>query len=106
MMKRRSELLTAEHWQYWAEGASVPQSALKQWAASSHPPFHCSFCNYHGILSDFKPEGVFACPKCREYKGVEPCIPNYCQGGETQYIQTLAHDFVSRPGRIMGSFGV
>ena len=43
------------------------------------PQFHCVFCGEHGDYAHFDldvpsvPHKVFACPKCREYKGLEAC---------------------------------
>ena len=46
----------------------------------SRPQFHCIFCGEHGPYSHFELElpsspnhFIFACPKCKEYKGIELC---------------------------------
>jgi len=43
------------------------------------PQYHCVLCGEHGDYAHFDldvpgvPHTVFACPKCREYKGLEAC---------------------------------
>lgn len=95
-----TEPLLKSFWKRWAEYTHVPEEALDKWVADPNRIWHCVNCGRHGRLeSDFtisdldlrkhldkqKVDGariaqisITACPVCREYKGVEPCIPEYC----------------------------
>ena len=85
----RNTLETAINWKPWADSTSVPFKSLISWERDSKRKFHCSFCKDHGSFKHFsvplpsKPsQTVFCCPKCHEYKGLEPCIPGHCFCGE------------------------
>lgn len=100
--------LLKDLWKHWAEYTHVPEEALDKWVADPNRIWHCVFCGRHGYLDpDFtisdldlqihldkqKVDGariaqisITACPVCREYKGVEPCIPEYC---ECEYLDVV-----------------
>jgi len=87
-----SKLLTKEYWKIWAEVNKIPEEELDSW----HHTFHCHFCGAHGCLKDFTiklPDkinrSIIACPQCREYKGVEPCIEEYCECWYLNVIREL-----------------
>ena len=81
-----------KYYMCWAEGQDpkVPEKALLDWWCSDDKQYHCIFCGEHGsfLTTDprIKREGKLIefqyCCRCKEYKGIEPCIPGYCPFGE------------------------
>jgi len=78
-----------EHWASWAEVSKVLHKKYQDWLNSPNRTYHCIYCGDHGTLSHFThilPEAfpskithkVVGCERCKEYKGVEPCIEDYC----------------------------
>ena len=74
----------------WAKDQGIPEQTLKDWIANPNKQFHCIYCGFHGntkrftypIVAEGKLHKVRACPRCKEYKGIEPCIPGHCIFGE------------------------
>lgn len=91
-----------DHYKCWADlqDPKVPEKALLDWwcSGSDDRQYHCVFCGDHGNYSHFLntisipdpgdpknyhvTEQIFGCGMCKEYKGIEPCIPGYCLFGE------------------------
>lgn len=67
------------YWAPWAEAVGVPYNALVRWALNPRKLYHCIFCGRHGSADVFNAyDENMVCPKCRAYKGIEPCIPKHC----------------------------
>ncbi len=54
--------------------------------------WHCIFCGRHGDKEYFwqGETKVYACPYCREYKGLEPCNPETCEFWTLDVVRKLA----------------
>lgn len=63
----------------------ITDQESRAWVADPDRRYHCIFCGLHGDVNTFCVDAsgheVFGCPKCREYKGMSPCIPGKCEGG-------------------------
>ena len=72
----------------WAnlQEPKIPEKALLDWWCSNDKQYHCIWCENHGNHSHFLTEveghPILCCGQCKEYKGLEPCIPGYCLCGE------------------------
>lgn len=88
-------------WKHWAEYNNVSEEVLNKWIADPNRLYHCVFCGRHGTLEDAftislknligpGPTSTTACPVCRKYKGVEPCIPEYCNCWPLDVIRKLS----------------
>lgn len=94
-----TEALLKVLWKGWATSAGISEEDFDKWAADTDRAWHCVFCGEHGSLEeDFTTEAdlpdpgdpenyrvsrlVTNCPKCREHKGIEPCVNNHCPWGE------------------------
>lgn len=63
-------------WESWAVIGHHSLPKLREWEANSNREYHCVFCSRHGSESNFRRNSlsILCCPKCREYKGIEPCL--------------------------------
>lgn len=64
-----------DFYDFWAEGQGIPEEELDKWRKDPNREYHCVFCSNHYTEKDFTDES-HVCQICREYKGIEPCIPN------------------------------
>ncbi len=77
--------------EFSANQAVTPEDWNK-WKNNPQRPWYCAFCGKHGKFNDFlntlesspgAVRAIFGCGSCRDYKGMEPCIPDKCHwGGE------------------------
>lgn len=67
-----------KEWSTWARINGIPEKELEKWRSNQNRIFHCIFCGTHGKEEKFQNLLISDCPKCHEYKGIEPCIPNHC----------------------------
>jgi len=92
-------LLLKDLWKYWAECSNIPEEALDSWIADPNRIYHCIFCSRHWKkdaprllfkVSEHVTTSAIACPACHEYKGIEPCIPNYCECYHLNVVRKLS----------------
>ena len=59
------------------EGKKLTKSMLKKWTKSPEPHLVCLYCGE--IVTMAQAKAAQGCPKCREYKGVQPCIAGWSE---------------------------
>ena len=68
----------------WAMGQEVSYKEIINWDGT----IHCQFCGKHWskgkepyilLLPMNLPTEILCCPRCKEFKGLEPCITRICQ---------------------------
>ena len=77
-----------DFYDFWAEGQGIPEEALDKWRTGPIHRFHCVFDGCHGTKEEFsvlifRDNDTLICPECHGYKGIEPCIPDHCDWGES-----------------------
>ena len=72
MPKKKEE---KDFYYFWAEGQDIPQELLNKWREDPNRQYHCVFCGNHYSQGDLEGDFIY-CRGCREYKGMEPCLPN------------------------------
>ena len=84
-----------ENWAYWAEVNGILHDRYEEWLNNSHRVYHCVFCGDHGPLDHFKhtlpkiEHDVVYCEGCESYKGIEPCIEDYCECWQLDLLRKM-----------------
>lgn len=80
-----------ERWKYYIDcaenqrGEKLTEEQLRKWAEDPERMLECVFCQVVELPSYFQlpahrfiyTGGILGCPRCREYKGVQPHIPGW-----------------------------
>jgi hypothetical protein len=64
-----------------SDGKKISAEDWDKWKKDQDRQWHCVFCGDHGNFDHFWVDGMFGCAKCREFKGMEPCVPSSCDWG-------------------------
>lgn len=77
-----------EQWRYHASeesrninGVSLTEDMIRKWANQSEPLYECCFCGENGTALEMRIESVLCCPICRDFKGMQPYIPEWSNWG-------------------------
>lgn len=60
------------------KGEVLTESRIKTWCDNPNPQIECEFCGTHEPYEG--PTNLW-CPRCREYKGIIPYIPEWSNWG-------------------------
>jgi len=71
------------NWQFFegiknCKGEVLTKSMVKTWCDSPDPRIECGFC---GTTEPYEGPDKLWCPRCREYKGIIPYIPEWSDWG-------------------------
>ena len=72
-----------EHWKHYAncaqnlKGETFSEEQLRKWVDDPDKMLECVFCQIVEPPNYFDIEGFTCCPRCKEYKGIQPHIPGW-----------------------------
>jgi hypothetical protein len=62
---------------YQMDNMGILEEEQENWFNKLPLTYHCVFCGRH-----FERDKTKECKRCQEYKGIVPCVNNYCEWGE------------------------